>query len=252
MSANEDLAALQRNWKAPAELAGSSQREVRLSAGGKVIAFLAFLMFAGAIAAAVGFSRLAARQESERADLRAAGVEVEGVITRHWRTGGENDTPKVAYEFRYDGHTYHGSSNAPRRIWRSQAVGSPITVRFVPSHPELNHPAEWEKHGMPKFLSGLISGSLVFLAALMVFLIRREMRLLSEGRAAPGLVTKVSRVKNGHLVRYEFRTLNGEVVKGRGESRRAPAVGATICVVYDRDNPRRNATYPLKLVRVDR
>jgi hypothetical protein len=118
MSANEDLVALQRNWKPPGELSGSSQREVRLSTGGKVIACLAALLFGGAIAAGVGLSRVAARQEGERTNLHAAGAEVEGVVTRHWRTGGKSDTPKIAYEFRYNEHTYHGSSDAPRRIWR--------------------------------------------------------------------------------------------------------------------------------------
>src|SRR3954469_16098352 len=34
-----------------------------------------------------------------------------------------------------------------------------------------------------------------------------------------------------HMLRYEFATLNGEVVKGRGESRRTKPVGATLCVV---------------------
>src|SRR5436305_8782274 len=125
MSANEDLVALQRNWKPPAEMSGSSQREVRLSAGGKVVACMAALMFGGAIAAGVGLSRLEARQESERTNLRADGAEVEGVVTRHWRTGGESATPKIGYEFRYDGHTYHGSSDAPRRLSRSPSVGAP-------------------------------------------------------------------------------------------------------------------------------
>ena len=101
-------------------------------------------------------------------------------------------------------------------------------------------------------LPGLIAALLVILSGLMVLVIQRERGLLSEGRPAPARITKVRRVKNGHVLRYEFATLNGEVVKGSGESRRAQPVGATLCVVYDRDNPRRNARYPLKLVRVDR
>ena len=82
-------------------------------------------MFAGAIAAGVGLSRVAARQQTERAALRAAGAEVEAMVTRHWRTGDKSETPKIAYEFQYGGQTYHGSSDAPRRIWRTLSVGSP-------------------------------------------------------------------------------------------------------------------------------
>jgi len=251
MSPNDDLAALQQNWKPPAELSSYGPREVRLSAGGVAVACLAALMFAGAVAAGVGLSRLAARQQRERDSLRATRGEVEAVITRHWRTGGESDTLKVAYEFQYNGQTFHGSSKAPRGIWRTLSVGSTIAVRFVPSNPELNHPAEWEVDVLPKVLPAGVAVSLALLSLLMVFVIRRESTLLSDGRPALARVTKVRRVKNGHVLTYEFATLNGGVMKGRGESRKSQPVGATICVIYDRENPKRNAPYPLKLVRVD-
>jgi hypothetical protein len=252
MNANVDLAAMQRDWKPPVELSGSGPREVRLSAGGKVLAFVAALMFGGAIASGVGLTRVAARQETERKSLRAAAVEVQAVVTRHWRTGGKSDTPKIAYEFEYAGHTYHGSARAPRRIWGALSVGASIPIRFLPSNPELNHPAEWESDVLPKVMPGIIAASLVLVGLLMVFIIRREMGLLTEARAAPGRVTRVRRVKNGHFLNYEFATLAGEVLKGRAEVRKAQPVGATLCVLYDRDNPRRNAPYPLKLVRVAR
>jgi hypothetical protein len=252
MSANEDLAALARNWKPPVELSGASPREVRLSAGGKALTCLAVLIFGGAVAAGVGLSRIAARQQANRATLRAVGAEVEGAVTRRWIDGGKSETRMVAYEFQHSGHTYHGSSDAPRRIWGSLQVGAPLTVRFLPANPKLNHPAGWETYGMPKFLPGAMSALLVLLGGLIVFAIRRESRLLSEGRPALARVTKVTRVKDGHMMRYEFRTLNGEVVKGRGKSRHAQPVGATVCVVYDRDNARRNEPYPFNLVRVDR
>jgi hypothetical protein len=252
MSLNEDLSALQQTWRAPLELTQSGSRNVRLSAGGIVFACFAALMFAGAIAAGVGLSRLSARQQRERESLRNAGVEVPAVITRHWHTGGKDDTPKIAYEFAYGERTYHGSSDTPRRIWRSLSVGSPIAVRVVPLNPELNHPAEWESDGIPRVLPGILAALLVMIGMLMVFVIRREMRLLSEGRPAPGRVTKCRRVKDGHMLRYEFLTLDGSVVNGRGDARKAQPIGATLCVLYDRDNPKRNAPYPMKLVRIDR
>ena len=37
-----------------------------------------------------------------------------------------------------------------------------------------------------------------------------------------------------------------------GETSKPPAIGSTICVVYDRDNPGRNSPYPFSLVRVMR
>ena len=53
---------------------------------------------------------------------------------------------------------------------------------------------------------------------------------------------------------YEFKTMSGEVVKGRSQiSRRAKLEpGAPVCVLYLPDNPRRSGLYPLELVKLDR
>ncbi len=253
MNDHDELAELQRSWTPPAELSGSGSREVRLSGRGIFIACLSALMALGGIAAAVGFSRMAARQERERDSLRGAGVEVQAVVTRHWRTGGKSDTRKIAYDFEYQGRTYHGSSEAPRSIWPSLAVGSAIAVRFVPTNPDLNHPSDWEVNVIPKFVPGAMSAFLIGLGTLLVFLIRRQSQLLSDGRPAPARVTGHFRVKQGYMLKYEFRTLSGEVVKGRGGARRKPLpAGSIVCVVYDSDNPRRNALYPFELVRLAR
>ena len=253
MNANEELAALQRDWKPPSELRAMGPREVRLKTCGVALACLAALLLIGAIAAATALSRVRARQASQNAVLRAAGAEVEATVTRHWRSGDKNDTLKVAYEFQYGGQTYHGSSDTPGSIWRTLAVGSPIAVRFVPTRPELNHPAGWEGNIMPKFVPFLVAGMLVAPGLIIVYSIRREMSLLSEGRPALARVIGHRRTQHGKVVKYEFATLNGGIVQGRtGPRHKAPPVGSTLCIVYDRDNPKRNAPYPLKLVRVDR
>src|SRR3954469_6639348 len=128
MSVNEELAELQRDWKAPVELRRTGPGALQLSGGGIALACLAVLMLIGAIAAAVGLSRVSARQEAERESLRAAGAEVQAVVTRHWRTGGKSETRKIAYEFEYEGRRYHGTSSTPSRIWRTLSVGSPLAV----------------------------------------------------------------------------------------------------------------------------
>ena len=49
---------------------------------------------------------------------------------------------------------------------------------------------------------------------------------------------------------YEFQLLDGTNVKGRSDVRKVPAEGTALCVLYLPDNPRRNALYPLSLVRL--
>src|SRR3954467_46534 len=119
MSEQEDLAELQRNWTPPMELAGSGPREVKLRGAGIAMVCLASLMFLGGIAVMVGLGRKAAQQASETASLRTEGVEAQAVVTRHWRSGGKENTPQIEYEFEHEGRTYHGWSAAPLRIWRA-------------------------------------------------------------------------------------------------------------------------------------
>ena len=53
---------------------------------------------------------------------------------------------------------------------------------------------------------------------------------------------------SGYQLRYEFKTLSGAAVSGKILQKADVAVGGTIPIVYHRDDPRRNARYPLSLV----
>ena len=45
----------------------------------------------------------------------------------------------------------------------------------------------------------------------------------------------------------------GSLQRGRsGPSRHPPAIGATVCILYDPERPKRNTAYPLPLVRLER
>ena len=81
--------------------------------------------------------------------------------------------------------------------------------------------------------------------------VRREVRLLAEGRPAPGRVTGFKKADEAFRVQYEFRLLNGALAKGKVNRSKPPVVGAPLCVLYDPENPRRNALYPLSLVRLE-
>ena len=85
----------------------------------------------------------------------------------------------------------------------------------------------------------------------MLIPLRRQNRLLTEGRPAPGRVTAIKKADKVLVVQYEFRLLNGVVVKGKYNASKVPAADQPLCVLYDPENPRRNALYPLSLVRLE-
>ena len=88
--------------------------------------------------------------------------------------------------------------------------------------------------------------------------LRRQRRLLEEGRPAIARVTS-SRQRHGthghthQHVEYEFTTLSGARRTGRFDAQRnVPVPGSTILVLYDPDEPKRQAPYPIRLYRVER
>jgi hypothetical protein len=248
-----ELQDLQRDWTPPPELARGGPREVKLSGGGIAVSVVACLLLLGAIAAAVGLSRVAARQSNETRQLAASGIEAQALVTRHWRSGGKDSERRVAYWFEYEGRAYEGSARTPRSVWAELEVGSPIRVRFLPGRPEVNHPAGWQRGDMPSWIPAFVAVGLIFPGLLLLYMIRRQIQLLSEGRPAPAIVLGHRRIKGGKMMQYEFPLPGGGIGKGRGgKSRRPAAVGSTITVVYDRDNPKRNAPYPFDMVRIDR
>ena len=251
---SRELTELMRGWKPPVELGVSSPREVKLSAGGIGIACLAAVLVLLAVAAAVTLSRLRSSQLREKRVLAESGVLTEAVVTRRFRANDKEHQPRITYEFRHEGQTYRKSTNTPESIWKGLAPGSTIEVRFLPGDPMTNHPTEWEPGEVPAWAPGVAAAALVVLAMVLLRGLRRQMQLLSDGRAAPAVVVGHRRVQHGQKVlKYEFPLMDGGVGKGRGGQTRKPAaVGSTITVVYDRDNPKRNAPYPFDLARVVR
>lgn len=252
MDRYSEMEELQRKWQPPAGLRGSVPRPVRLAGAGIALVVLAVAMFAGAVAAVIGLSVVARNQSVEHRLLRDEGRDAEARITRHWRDSSEEHQPMVAYEFEWEGRTYSGRSRLPLRMWKTLDVGSPLAVRFLPEEPRRNRPRDWESSALPAWLPFPVGAVLAGIGVMLVYFVRRQMRLLSEGRPAPGVVTRYSHAEHGQKnIHYEFRLLGGGIAKGKaGPSRKPPPIGTTICIVYERDNPRNNAPYPMCLVRL--
>jgi hypothetical protein len=224
-------------------------RPVRLSGPGILLACVASLMVIGGFVLAIFLSRTFHRQAEERRVLAAQGVTVDAVITRKWRTTDESQETGVVYRFDYRGSIYTRSVNAPRKEWHELPVGATLPVRFVPSQPTISHPVAWQSRVMPAWLPYAIPVLCTGLGCLMTLPISFQMRLLAEGRPAPARMTGFRKAK-GIAVLYEFQLLDGTTAKGRSDVRKVPPEGAVLCVLYLPDNPRRNALYPLSLVRL--
>jgi hypothetical protein len=238
------------SWTPPDGLGYSSLRPVRLTGGGIALLVVAAMMSMGAVAAGIGLGTTAKRQAKDHRLLQEQGVNTEAQITRVWRSGDKNQQHLVSYRFTVQDREYVARKGVPPRIWQTLRTGSSLPVRFLPSDPKVNHPSEWSDTPMPSWLPYLVFGALIATAFGCTIPLRIQMRLLTEGRPAPGTVTGHRRTKDGTILRYEFVLLNGATAKGRGQSRRPPAIGAPICVLYDPENPRRNAPYPLTLVKL--
>jgi hypothetical protein len=249
MDSRTQLAELQRRWTPPDGLELPRLRQVRWTAAGKTVFALAVVFLVGGLAAGIALEVAALGQAEEQRLLVEQGADTQGLVTKLWRSGDEGHTRWVAYRFTVQERTYPGRAKAPLRIWKNLQVGSELAVRYLPSRPALNYPRGSEPMPMPIWVPWLVAAAVSATGGLFTLPLRRQGWLLAQGRPAPAVVTRHAKTDKGTLVHYEFQTLSGSMAKGgSGPTRKPLAIGATLCVFYDPDNPRRNAPYPLPLV----
>ncbi len=246
------LSRAQSTWDPPEGLDRSWPREVCLTGGGKAAVVLAVVMVALGVAAGVGMGLTASREAREARLLETEGVVTDGVITRLWRSSGKDRQPWVAYRFVVGDKGYEANARVSLGRWRNLRVGSAVPVRYVPTQPELSYPFNTPRSPLPFWLPFPVALALVAGGLLTTLPIHTQRKLLSEGRSAQGHVTQHGPLRHsarggnfGRVFYYQFPLLSGAVAKGHSSPvRNPPAVGSTICVLYDPENPRRNAPYP--------
>jgi hypothetical protein len=214
------------------------------------------LLVAGGVVGAVMLSQQSRRQEAEARRMLAEGQVTDGVVTRLWHTGGKSEQYRVAYRFSVDGLEHGGRATIGSRYWKSLRVGSPIAVRYLPSSPGHNYPSASPPRPLPVWFPILLGAIGVAIAGLPPLQVRRQRHLLADGRPAPAVVTRYRRVYTNHgasqtWMYYEFPLLGGGTCKGRASTNRRQPEGSVICVLYDPDNPRRSAPYPMRLVKLE-
>ena len=250
-AARSDLAGL------PPELAGAVPRDVRLTTGGLVVAALAVAMALGALVAGIVMSVVYMRASDERQLRERDGVAADAAVVQVVERRGDGPHRVVTYRYDVSGRSYTGRAtlrNSDRRVLRP---GEPVRIGLVPSQPERSWMMGYERTGVPLWEIPLTASSLFAAAMGLVWSVRRQWILLSEGRAARARVTALKRVSSDkgkrYRVTYEFQTLSGALQRSRSDiGKTPPAIGAIIPVVYHRDWPEWSATYPMQLVRPGR
>jgi hypothetical protein len=240
-------------WTPPDGLDRSRPRELRLIANGMVVLVVAAILGAAAPVVGIGLEYKARNDAARAAGLRDRGVAAEAEVTRLWRSRGDRRQPWMAYRYAANGRDYEGQAKLRLQEWNQLRVGTRVPLRHLRDEPQIH---ELQGRGTSPAVPGLSYAAALVLAVLALAVtqpLRRQRRLLSEGRAAPGRVTALRKEQHGHVYDFDFDLLTGAVRQGKaGPSHKPPAVGARICVLYDPDDPRRHATYPLSLVRLAR
>jgi hypothetical protein len=247
MDRYEELQQQTRNWKPPAELRGTGDRDVQLSRGGIVLAVFAGILMLGGVGAAIALDRIGLEETAQQQRLNEQGKDTQGTILRLWRANDKEHVPMVMYEFEASGRKYHRSVRTPLHVWRGLKEGMPLPVRYLPLNPVESHPRDWSKEPLPMWVGILVGTGMVSGGIILVFVLRRQLALLRDGRPAPAIVTRHAYAGKGQKnFHYEFAVMSGATAKGKsGPRRKLPAIGETVTILYDRDNPKRNSPYPI-------
>ena len=241
-----------KNWVPPDRLDRSCPRDVHLTGTGYALLALCLTLLIGGVAGAIALTNVSQRQFEEQQMLRE-GADVDATVTNLWRSGDDSKTPWVAYTFEFGGNFYSGRSRTRVPVWEKLTVGGPIPVRFSTANPQLNVPQGSQRNPLPIWLGVLVGGMAGIAAVLSALPIRNQRRLLADGRATRGFVTKHTKHGHGATIHYDFVLLNGATAQGHRPVGKKPApIGSPVWVLYDSENPRRSALYPLSLVKLIR
>jgi hypothetical protein len=237
----------------PPALETSRPRDVALTTGGRTLVVLAVLLFMAASGVGVGMYNVARRQADDRRAIVEEGVTTTGVVTR-LRSDGD-DRRRVGYEFAVNGRVVRGERQVSAERRKTLQVGSPIDVQYLPSDPTVNNLGGRPRSGIPIALPFVLAPAIAALGVVCLVQVHRQRRLLSEGRVASAMVTGHAKHNSSHggthrAITFTFPLLSGATASGKsGASSKPPALGSVITVVYDPDQPGRNAVYPFSLVK---
>jgi hypothetical protein len=246
-----------KTWEPPAELQTSTPRQVQLTRLGKTVAVLATLLALFAVGLTGWMMNQAEADAARWSSWQSDATPAQGHITYMRQTvSGKNRVYRVEYAYPVGDLTYGGVGTVSEREWKFMRQGDGIRVFYRKSEPGLSWISGHEPKGVPWWAGPLTGTAMLIAPILLVWNLRRQRRLLEEGWPAKATITRVTRVrqqKGGATYRidYAFDTMNGDPATGRSQAREnVPNEGSQATVLYVPENARRNALYPLCMVRV--
>ena len=246
-------------WRIPPELERSLPRPVRLSGLGitNYVMALAALLFGVGMSFRVVHDELHRQAENDSIvrRLAAEGQETQATVTKLFTGLGY----VVNYDYTVDGRSYSRGAFITQQHWQALQVGDPLPIRYLPSDPAKAYPdgdpPNFQKHwdtSLP--LAGMILFFMGCFAAIFASRVGPQRRLLARGRPAHGIVTDCKEGSqgrsSGYFVSYEFPLTEGGQQQGKQFAGQPATPGSTVTVLYDPDRPRRNALYPLSMVKL--
>ncbi len=251
MDPRSSLDRTRKTWRPPRDLEYSRPREIQLTWLGRILVGVAFALVLAGIAAGFALYDNIYRNREQRGSILESGMDTEAYVTRRWTSGRDPVRYWVEYAYGVEGRTYEGRLSIGRKSWRSMQENGTLSVRYLRADPRIHFVRGFEAKLLPSWLPIPVAGSLFFIAWLLSKILSRQRRLLSEGRPAPAIVTKIARTQNGKIAHYVFVEIGGGLVDGKSSPQKSPpAVGSIIDVIYEPDRERNNAIYPLSLVKI--
>lgn len=245
----------QNNPASAAALLRSTPRQVRLNTSGVIMMIVAAALVIGGVWGGMELYRRAKLSERQVALLASEAITTDAEVIRVQRRGGGNDRRSTVHYRYVVGDREHSGATTVRRAERDRYVpGSQIAVRYLSSEPGTSWMEGYAPRRQPIWPAFVVPASCAVSALTIALLIRRQSNLLTHGRPAAAVVTKVEKKRSDKgtywRVHYEWTLLSGAKRTGHYKhgKKDPPPVGATIPIVYDRDQPARNSRYPLSLV----
>jgi hypothetical protein len=238
----------------PVELRRSLPREVRLTKLGRTMAVFSALLVVGAIGVLWALAAQRGSAARKAASLEQRGIRVPAVVVETGWTPGDDRKPYAIYLYEAGDREQRGRVTLRRRD--QKRVGDALEVRYLADDPGHSWMLGYEPSGPPVAAMVAAPLSLAFGGVMFGWSVQRQRQLLAEGRAAQARAVEVkkrwirSEGQKPYRVWYEFETLSGAKQKVRLDARKKAQVGTAVTLIYDRENPRRCAVYPLPMVRV--
>jgi hypothetical protein len=197
------------NARVPPALLKSAPRDVRANASGRVTLIIAAALTLAGIFGAVVLGRRAEIANRHVRLFASERILAAGDVIRLQKRGGDDDY-RITAHYRYTarGQELMGQTTLRRSERERYAVGSPVGVWYLPSEPEQSWLDGYTPRGEASWPAAVVPFVCGVTALVLIQLVRRQAKLLANGRSALAAVTKVEKKNTGEgtvwMVHYEW------------------------------------------------